>query len=77
MINEQQVIEEFFNTYNNNLDYIPATKIGEDPNRPGKIEYNYNKKRLPIDKAAFIKHLSTGEIAVTINPLNNNNQCKW
>jgi hypothetical protein len=77
MINEQQVIEEFFNTYNNNLDYIPATKIGEDPNRPGKIKYNYNKRRLPIDKAAFIKHLSTGEIAVTINPLNNNNQCKW
>jgi hypothetical protein len=69
--NEDQIIEEFYKTYNNDLYYIPAEKTQRtDPNKPGKVIYDYNKKKQPITKSAFIEHLTTGSKVVTIGQLN-------
>jgi len=75
---QDQIVDQFYNTYNNDLYYIPATKATEaDPNKPGKVIYEYNKKKIPINKSAFIEHLTTGSKVVTIGQLNKDNQCKW
>lgn len=76
--NEDQIIEEFYKTYNNDLYYTPAEKTQiTNPNKPGKVIYDYNKKKQPITKSAFIEHLTTGSKVVTIGQLNKHNQCKW
>jgi hypothetical protein len=78
MITQDQIVEEFYNKYNNDLFYIPAEKKGKiDPTKPGKVIYNYSVKKQPITKAAFIEHLTTGSRVVTIGQLNKHNQCKW
>ena len=78
MITQDQIVEEFYNKYNNDLFFIPAEKQDEiDPTKPGKVIYKYNVKKQPITKAAFIEHLTTGSRVVTIGQLNKHNQCKW
>ena len=78
IMTQDQIVDQFYNTYNNDLYYIPATKATEaDPNKPGKVIYEYNKKKIPINKSAFIEHLTTGSKVVTIGQLNKDNQCKW
>ena len=73
-----QIVDQFYNTYNNDLYYIPAEKTDKaDPNKPGKIIYNYKFNKIAINKAAFIEHLITGSKVVTIGQLNKDNQCKW
>ena len=78
MMTKDQIVEEFYNKYNNDLFYIPAEKQNEiNPTKPGKVIYKYNFKKQPITKAAFIEHLTTGSRVVTIGQLNTHNQCKW
>ena len=55
MMTKDQIVEEFYNKYNNDLFYIPAEKQNEiNPTKPGKVIYKYNFKKQPITKAAFI-----------------------
>lgn len=76
MMQHDEITEIFYNTYNNDLFYIPAKKE-KIQDRPGKVKYNYKVTKQPITKAAFIDHLTTGNKVVTIGQLNKNNQCKW
>jgi len=76
IMNEDQIIDQFYNIYNNDLHFIPAKKEAVQ-DRPGKVIYNYKVTKRPITKAAFIEHLTTGSRVVTIGQLNKNNQCKW
>ena len=76
IMNEDQIIDQFYNIYNNDLHFIPAKKEAVQ-DRIGKVKYNYAVKKQPITKGDFIEHLTTGSRVVTIGQLNQKNECKW
>ena len=67
--NIEEYFQQFLKLYKGHTLYIPATKGEYDPIKK-KVKYNYNKKRIPLDIEAVIKHINFGTPHIVVNPIN-------